>query len=40
MVQLVPTVREPGRPLLEPVAVGGALTGLVVMYVTGLAISL
>jgi hypothetical protein len=40
IVQLAPTIRERGRPLLEPLAVGGILLGLAVMYLTGLAISL
>ena len=44
VVQLAPTIRErtgdgsPGR-LLHPLAVGGLLTGLALMYVTGLLIS-
>jgi zinc transporter ZupT len=40
IVQLAPSIRERGRPLLEPLAVGGILVGLAVMYLTGLAISL
>jgi zinc transporter ZupT len=44
VVQLAPSIREQGsggRPgrLLHPLAVGGLLTGLALMYVTGLLIS-
>jgi zinc transporter ZupT len=40
VVQIAPSVRDSAGRLLHPLAVGGLLTGLGLMYVTGLLISL
>jgi zinc transporter ZupT len=40
IVQIAPQVRDRAGRLLHPLAVGGLLTGLVVMYATGLLVSL
>jgi zinc transporter ZupT len=40
VVQIAPQVRDSAGRLLHPLAVGGLLTGLVVMYATGLLVSL
>ncbi|MGH2804644.1 MAG: ZIP family metal transporter, partial [Thermoleophilaceae bacterium] len=40
IVQIAPQVRDRGGTLLSPLAAGGLLSGLLVMYVTGLLISL
>ena len=40
IVQIAPSVRDARGRLLHPLAVGGVLTGLVLMYATGLLISL
>jgi zinc transporter ZupT len=40
VVQIAPHVRDRAGRLLHPLAVGGLLTGLAVMYVTGLLISI
>jgi zinc transporter ZupT len=40
VVQIAPQVRDGAGRLLHPLAVGGLLTGLVVMYATGLLVSL
>ena len=40
VVQIAPSVRDAAGRLLHPLAVGGLLTGLGLMYVTGLLISL
>ena len=40
IVQIAPAVRDGAGRLLHPLAVGGLLTGLAVMYVTGLMVSL
>ena len=40
IVQIAPTIRDGSGRLLHPLAVGGLLTGLALMYVTGLLISL
>ena len=40
IVQIAPTIRDGAGRLLHPLAVGGLLTGLALMYVTGLLISL
>ena len=40
VVQIAPAIRDGAGRLLHPLAVGGLLTGLVVMYVTGLMVSL
>jgi zinc transporter, ZIP family len=40
VVQLAPSIRDGAGRLLHPLAVGGLLSGLVVMYSTGLLISL
>ena len=40
VVQIAPSVRDGDGRLLHPVAVGGLLSGLLVMYATGLLISL
>jgi zinc transporter ZupT len=40
VVQIAPSVRDSAGRLLHPLAVGGLLTGLSLMYVTGLLISL
>jgi zinc transporter, ZIP family len=39
VVQIVPQVRERGGPLLSPLVCAGLLTGLLVMYATGLLVS-
>ena len=39
VVQLAPTVRDRAGVLLNPLTVGGLLAGLVVMYLTGLAVA-
>ncbi len=39
IVQIAPSVRDSAGRLLHPLAVGGLLAGLVLMYVTGLLIS-
>ena len=39
VVQIAPTLRDGGGRLLHPLAVGGLLTGLALMYVTGLLVS-
>jgi hypothetical protein len=38
IVQIAPAIRADGR-LLNPLAASGLLTGLLVMYVTGLMVS-
>ncbi len=42
IVQITPSIRdrEGGEPLLSPLVVGGLLSGLVLMYVTGLMVSI
>ena len=40
VVQIAPAIRDGAGRLLHPLAVGGLLTGLAVMYVTGLMVSL
>jgi ZIP family zinc transporter len=40
IVQIAPAIRDGAGRLLHPLAIGGLLTGLVVMYVTGLMVSL
>jgi zinc transporter, ZIP family len=40
IVQIAPQVRDAAGRVLHPLAVGGLLTGLAVMYVTGLLVSL
>lgn len=40
IVQIAPSIRDSAGRLLNPLAVGGLLTGLVLMYATGLLISL
>jgi zinc transporter, ZIP family len=40
VVQIAPAIRDRAGRLLHPLAVGGLLTGLAVMYVTGLMVSL
>ena len=40
VVQIAPQIRDSAGRLLHPLAVGGLLTGLAVMYVTGLLVSL
>jgi zinc transporter, ZIP family len=40
VVQIAPQIRDGAGRLLHPLAVGGLLTGLAVMYVTGLMVSL
>ena len=40
IVQIAPSLRDGAGRLLHPLAVGGVLTGLVLMYATGLLISL
>jgi zinc transporter, ZIP family len=40
MVQIAPQIRDGAGRLLHPLAVGGLLTGLAVMYATGLMVSL
>jgi zinc transporter, ZIP family len=40
VVQIAPQIRDGAGRLLHPLAVGGLLTGLAVMYVTGLLVSL
>jgi zinc transporter, ZIP family len=40
VVQITPAIRDGAGRLLHPLAVGGLLTGLAVMYVTGLLVSL
>jgi ZIP family zinc transporter len=40
VVQIAPTIRDSSGRLLHPLAVGGVLAGLVLMYATGLLISL
>ena len=40
IVQIAPSVRDATGRLLHPLAVGGVLTGIVFMYVTGLLVSL
>jgi zinc transporter ZupT len=40
IVQIVPGVRDAAGRLLHPLAAAGALTGLVLMYVTGLLVSI
>jgi zinc transporter ZupT len=39
IVQIAPALREKGGPLLNPLSSGGLLAGLVVMYLTGLLVS-
>ena len=39
VVQIAPGVRDHAGRLLHPLAVGGLLTGLVLMYATGLLVS-
>jgi zinc transporter, ZIP family len=39
IVQIAPAVKDEAGRLLHPLAVGGLLTGLVVMYATGLLVS-
>ncbi len=40
MVQLAPTLRDEGGPALHPRAAGGLLTGLALMFATGLLVSM
>jgi zinc transporter, ZIP family len=40
VVQIAPAIRDGSGRLLHPLAVAGLLTGLAVMYVTGLMVSL
>ena len=40
VVQIAPQIRDSAGRLLHPLAVGGLLTGLAVMYVTGLLVSI
>ena len=40
IVQIAPQIRDTAGRVLHPLAVGGLLTGLFVMYVTGLLVSL
>jgi zinc transporter ZupT len=40
IVQIAPAIRDGAGRLLHPLAIGGLLTGLAVMYVTGLMVSL
>jgi zinc transporter ZupT len=40
VVQIAPQIRDSAGKLLHPLAVGGLLTGLAVMYVTGLLVSI
>jgi zinc transporter ZupT len=40
VVQLAPSIRDRAGRVLHPLAVGGVITGLALMYVTGLAISI
>jgi hypothetical protein len=40
IVQIAPQVRDRAGRLLHPLAVAGLLTGLAVMYVTGLLVSI
>ena len=40
IVQIAPSIRDSAGRLLHPLAVGGVVTGLVLMYATGLLISL
>jgi zinc transporter, ZIP family len=40
VVQIAPAIRDRAGRLLHPLAVAGLLTGLAVMYVTGLMVSL
>jgi ZIP family zinc transporter len=40
VVQIAPQIRDAAGRLLHPLAVGGLLTGLGVMYVTGLLVSI
>ena len=40
IVQIAPSIRDSAGRLLHPLAVGGVVTGLLLMYVTGLLISL
>jgi zinc transporter, ZIP family len=40
VVQIAPAIRDGAGRLLHPLAVAGALTGLTVMYLTGLMVSL
>jgi zinc transporter, ZIP family len=39
VVQIAPAIRDASGRLLHPLAVAGLLTGLAVMYVTGLLVS-
>ncbi|MGI9095193.1 MAG: hypothetical protein ACR2F4_06415 [Thermoleophilaceae bacterium] len=39
IVQIAPSVRDSAGRLLHPLAVAGLLSGLVLMYVTGLLVS-
>ena len=40
IVQIAPQIRDTAGRVLHPLAVAGALTGLTVMYLTGLMVSL
>nr|MBA2764437.1 ZIP family metal transporter [Thermoleophilaceae bacterium] len=40
IVQIAPTVRDASGRLLHPLAVAGLLTGIAIMYLTGLLVSL
>ena len=40
IVQLAPTVRDEQGRLLHPLAVGGALAGIALMFVTGLLVTI
>jgi hypothetical protein len=40
IVQIAPQIRDTAGRVLHPLAVGGLLTGLAVMYATGLLVSL
>ena len=39
IVQLAPTIRDDGDRYLSPAVVGGILAGVLLMYVTGLLVS-
>ena len=40
IVQIAPSIRDSAGRLLHPLAVGGVVTGLALMYATGLLIAL
>ena len=39
VVQLIPSIRDAAGRALHPVSVGGILTGVAVLYVTGLLVA-